>query len=916
MADLLLVSDVGSTTTKLLLLEVGGAGFKALGAVSVGTTVEKPSEDVCIGFFDGVRQLSVQTGITLVDEVGSLTVPYRTTSSAGGGLQILVVALASSDSGSIAEAVTYSAGGVVLDSFAIDDETPRVEKIRRMKSLSPDLVILAGGYDGGAVAGVVNMAQLLAFSRPKPKFGGGKLPLVFCGNHQVRPFITGLLGELFSISCTDNIRPDGLTFNLKPAIAEVHRLFMDHVMQMAPGYARLSELTSSPIIPTPAGVERILEKYASSAVGNVVLADMGGATTDIFSNIRGGFQRTVAANTGMSYSLSNIVREAGSERVFSHIPGIDTGTARNWILSKTLFPTVVPEDETAEAVECAAAAEGMRLAWKHHLEISYTRSKVGFTERIRRLGKCKFDEAFKTVQGDSFRISDVSVIIGAGGVMAHATPRRAAWILASGFRPKGITTLMVDRHFQSPHMGVVADSFPEEALKYYTEQCLVPVCVVYSPLAKTRSLIVKTHDSVTKVAPGSFLYLESCRGVKIHGVVLPDAAVPLLVDCRFKDEPLPMDFAAEPAEFTEKPVLPSISVSEVVLQEDTREFSLAYEGEITVKTGDSVAPGDVLGTNRLVPPRVYFVDARGHVGYGKKEITDEMVMQGIIVKPGDKVQTGDKVFSFAIGRGFTGYSSSMRSPVRGIVHSIVTPGMIILKEIQDYDGKPHSVNVARLLGIKPKRITANLKVRLGEFVQRTQVIAIGDKLKTIKSPDTGTVTEIDRKTGIVTIQYNLDPVEMLSPIQGNVAEVNPVMSASLRYSGLTVPGVAGFGKLRWGVLTVDTFRKDSVVLLHRKLTSDLVSQAVDAGVAGVIAPSMEGADLVEFLGEEPGVILTGAEDLPFSLILLSGVGNVSPEKEDFRQLERNAGCNCVMFTTTRLRAGVERPFLLVQTQEG
>ncbi|MCK5037189.1 MAG: glutamate mutase L, partial [Candidatus Sabulitectum sp.] len=61
MADRLLVSDVGNTTTKLLLLEVDGGEFKALGAVAVGTTVEKPSEDVCIGFLTGVRQLSAQT---------------------------------------------------------------------------------------------------------------------------------------------------------------------------------------------------------------------------------------------------------------------------------------------------------------------------------------------------------------------------------------------------------------------------------------------------------------------------------------------------------------------------------------------------------------------------------------------------------------------------------------------------------------------------------------------------------------------------------------------------------------------------------------------------------------------------------------------------------------------------------------
>ena len=915
MADRLLVSDVGSTTTKLLLLEVGGGEFKALGALAVGTTVEKPSEDVCIGFIGGVKQLSEQTGVQLLDEVGSLTVPYYTTSSAGGGLQILVIALASSDSGSMAKAVAFSAGGVVLASFAIDDEMPRVEKIRRMKHLSPDLVIMAGGYDGGAISGVVNMAQLVAFSHPKPKFGDGKLPMVFCGNPQVRPYITGMLGDLFSLSFAENIRPDGLNFNLKPAISEVHRLFMDHVMQMAPGYSRLSDMTSSPIIPTPAAVDRILECYSSEIKGNVVLADMGGATTDIFSNIRGGFQRTVAANTGMSYSLSNIVREAGPERVFAHIPTVNEGVARNWILSKTLFPTIVPADETAEAVECAAAAEGMRLAWKHHLAIGYSRSKVGFTERMRRLGKCKFDEAFKTVEGDPFRISDVSVIIGAGGVMAHATPRRAAWILASGFRPKGLTTLMVDRHFQSPHMGVLAEKYPDEALKYYKEECLYSICRVYSPLKKTRSLKVTTPDSAVKVDSGNCLYLESSKGVKIAGVLLPEDDVPLLVDCRFGEELLPMDFLETPDEFPAIPELPAASLPEVVNEEISREFSLAYEGEIQVKKGDIVSPGDVLGINKLVPPRVYFVDVRGHVGYDKKEITTGMIMDGVKVKKGDKVLAGDTIFTISHGKGFTGYRSSMRSPVRGIVHSIVSPGMIILREIQDYDGKPHYVNIARLLGVKPKRITSYMKVRLGDFVEHSQTIAIGDRLKRIESPGTGTVLEIDRKTGIVTIQYILEPVDMHSPMQGEVTEVDPVMSAWIRSSGLTVPGMAGFGRLRWGKLTARSLERDAVVLIDKPLSPSCLAKAVEAGVAGIIAPSMEAGDLVEFLGEEPGVILTGTEDLPLSLILLNGIGSVPMAKELFESLACNAGENCVMFTTTRLRAGVERPFLLLQTEE-
>ncbi len=915
MNNYLLVSDVGSTTTKLLLLEIRENDFIAVASVATSTTVERPKEDVCVGFLDGVAQLQKSSGIILLDENNELTVPYYTTSSAGGGLQILVVALASSDSGSIAKAVTFGAGGVVLDSFAIDDDLPRVEKIRRMKHLSPDLVLMAGGYDNGAIAGVVNMAQLVAFSKPKPKFGKKKLPLIFCGNPQVRPFILGMLGDLFNVSFTDNIRPDGLTFNLKPAIEETHKLFMDHVMQMAPGYSRLSEMTSFPILPTPAGVNQILKEYSKILKTNVILADMGGATTDIFSNIQGELQRTVAANTGMSYSISNIVKEAGIENIKAHIPTIQESTARDWILSKTLFPTIVPSDDTCEAVECAAAAEGMHLAWKHHLEIGYIRQRVGFTEKVRRLGKCKFDAAFRTNEDKKFRLSSISVIIGAGGIMAHSSPRRAAWILTSGFHPKGLTTLMVDQHFHSPHAGILTTNYPSRSLKYYTEECLKTVCRVYSPLDKVRKLRVKVDNSTRTVKSGGFLYLEQSKGVKISGIALPQDDIPLLIDCRFGDELLPMDFLETPQEFSKPSEMPSSSLPENRIRQFSKEFNLAYKGEILVKEGNSVKAGDKLGVNRLIPPRIFFVDIRGHVGYSNEKVTNDLIMSNVLVKVGEKVKVGQTVFEISIGNSFTGFSDSVLSPVRGIVDSIVYPGMIILKEIQDFDGKPSYINVARLLGVKPRQIGTYMKVLHRDFVEQGQVIAIGEKLKYIKSETTGTVLEVDRKTGIVTIQYVLEPTEVFSPMAGIVSEANRDMKVVLASKGVTLPGVAGFGQTAFGSLSDGEMLKGAIVLLRTPLTQALIDEAIDREIAGVIAPSISGVDLIEFLGAEPGVILTGTEDLPFSLLIVKGIGNHTLESVEYGQFSNFFGKNCVLFTTTRLRAGVERPYLFIQTEE-
>ncbi len=913
MSELILVSDIGSTTTKLLLLENTRSSFRFTAGTTAGTTVEKPVENVCEGFFKGVLEIEKTAGITLTDKDCNLKVPFHTTSSAGGGLQILVIALTASDSGAIAGSVAYTAGGVILDSFAIDDDLPRVEKIRRMKHLSPDLVIMAGGYEGGAISGLVNMAQLVSIANPRPKFGTGKLPMVFCGNTEARPFLEGILKEHFEITWADNIRPDGLNFNLKPSVEKVHDLFMNHVMQMAPGYSRLSALTSSPIIPTPAGVKKILSLYSKEKGENVVMADMGGATTDIFSHVNGEFQRTVAANTGMSYSLSNIVCEAGAEAVFRHIPGVSYENAENWVLGKTLFPTTVPGCSTAELVESAAAAEGMRLAWKHHLEISYRRKKVGFTERLRLLGRCRFDETFKTVDDHSFRSSDITVIIGAGGIMAHSSPRRAAWILACGFRPKGLTMLMVDKHFQSPHMGVLSRHYPDKALRYWKEECLAKVARVYAPVKKCRNLGVSTPEGKITVSAGECVYLENSQGVSISGVTIPQDDIPLIIDMRFGEEVIPLDFRNE----TEHGMAPNLPARNTVAPaEETvcKEFNLSYRGEILVSEGDTVQPGSVLGVNRLIPPRIYFVDVRKALGYQREDISDSDVMAGITVKPGDRVRTGDTVCRLLKGQGFSSYRAKVESPVRGEVTSVTEPGLIIMKEIQDYDGKPHAVNVAKILGVKPRRILANMKVRKGDFVQKDQVIAAGERLSRIKSPATGTIIDVNKKTGIVTVQYVLDPVQMKSPMAGRVKKVLPGLSVTLASSGISLNGVVGFGPVRWGPLKVDAPERGCIMLLNHSLTRDDIREYTEAGVSGVIVPSVSSVPLVELLDGEPGVILTGDESIPFSLVVLRGIGKQALEPEIFSRMSSYSGCNCILFTTTRIRAGVERPQVLIQPE--
>src|SRR5207245_10191921 len=131
--------------------------------------------------------------------------------------------------------------------------------------------------------------------------------------------------------------------NLVPARTTIHDLFLEHVMAQAPGYRRLIEWAGAPIMPTPAAVGLIMETIAKKQGINLLGVDIGGATTDVFSIFQGIFNRTVSANLGMSYSISNVLAESGLENILRWLPfSIDEQDLRNGIKNKMIQPTTGP----------------------------------------------------------------------------------------------------------------------------------------------------------------------------------------------------------------------------------------------------------------------------------------------------------------------------------------------------------------------------------------------------------------------------------------------------------------------------------------------------------------------------------------------------------------------------------------------
>ncbi len=354
----ILATDCGSTTTKAIYIEKQGDIYRLVNRGEAPTTVEAPAEDVTRGVLNAVSELEELIGRKLLNENEILISTsdkegvevYLSTSSAGGGLQMMVAGVVKSMTGESAQRAALGAGAIVMDVIASNDGRLPHEKIEAIRRLRPDMILLSGGIDGGTISHVVELAELIAAADPKPRFGAGfALPVIYAGNINARGEVEKTLASKTALESVANIRPVLEKENLGPARQKIHDLFMEHVMAQAPGYKKLMSWTEVPIMPTPGAVGAIIQTIAKKYDISVIGVDIGGATTDVFSVFKDPdseeivFNRTVSANLGLSYSISNVVAETGLPNIMRWVPvHMNETELRNAIRNKMIRPTTIP----------------------------------------------------------------------------------------------------------------------------------------------------------------------------------------------------------------------------------------------------------------------------------------------------------------------------------------------------------------------------------------------------------------------------------------------------------------------------------------------------------------------------------------------------------------------------------------------
>jgi len=285
--------DVGSTWTKGAVVTADG---ELLATAQHRTT---PPE-----VLNGLGEVLVAMG--KADEV-------LVCSSAGGGLRLAVVGQERLISAEAGYRVALSAGAKV-----VHVSSGPLANVRDLWAARPDVILLVGGTDGGDTKVLLHNAAKLARNRVKA-------PIVLAGNVRVQGVVLEILAGR-TVIATDNVLPDVGELAPGPAREAIRSVFLKHVIG-GKGLSRGPRFQQLVRAVTPDAVLRGVAHLAALHEEPVLVVDVGGATTDVYSSVstqddQGAVglpvdRRTVEGDIGMRWSARGIVAEAVAERLIT-----------------------------------------------------------------------------------------------------------------------------------------------------------------------------------------------------------------------------------------------------------------------------------------------------------------------------------------------------------------------------------------------------------------------------------------------------------------------------------------------------------------------------------------------------------------------------------------------------------------------
>lgn len=444
MNDIKLLIDIGSTFTKVVAVTMEEGSI--LAKAKSPTTVEN---DVTLGILKALESIDREIG-------GWKGKDILACSSAAGGLRMISIGLVPELSSEAAKRAALGAGAKIVGLYSFQLTRQEIEQIER---ISPDIILLAGGTDGGNERAILHNANVLARSSVSA-------PIIVAGNKCTYDEIERIFRSVSKkFTLVANAMPEIGRLEVDECREAIREVFMGNIVK-AKGLSKAKDLVGDIIMPTPAAVLNAATLLAQGTegekgLGELIVVDVGGATTDIYSVAKGAptkgavvmrglpepfAKRTVEGDLGVRHNIDTLLKICGDKAIT-----ID----RQIVAEFQADTSKTPINKKEMAVDEQLARIAVETSFERH---------VGRVEIV-------YGPHGEMVVQTGKDLSRVTTVIGTGGPIIHAP--HPADILNGVVAPSANGNLLkperadfyVDEHYIMYAAGLLARSAPGVALR-------------------------------------------------------------------------------------------------------------------------------------------------------------------------------------------------------------------------------------------------------------------------------------------------------------------------------------------------------------------------------------------------------------------------------------------------------------------
>lgn len=477
-ADSVLAIEIGTVSTRVILFDVVEGRYRFLGQGSVPTTAGAPNKDVSVGVKLALDQLHDITGRTLFNANGQLIIPSQSngsgvdacvaTVSVGAPLRVVAIGLLEDVSAESAKNLATTTYAKVVETMSLNDRRGTVARLDTILKMQPDLIVIAGGTEGGAKASVIDLLEavgLACYLLPKEQ----RPEVLYAGNSVLVNDVQESIGTLANLHIAPNVRPSYESEQLtpsQPALAQVFRLVRSRQLR---GIREVDSWTGNHLMPAATAFGRTIryvsKEYARTGKG-VMGIDVGASATTVASAFSGDLIISIHPGLGLGENLPEILNQCSLEDIMRWIPAdVTDNYVRDYIYNKASYPYSLPITADELATEQGIACQAIYLAAKHASKAypaDISRSMPGLQPWF-------------------------EPIIASGSVLTKAPTRsQALMMVLNGVQPTGVTTIALDRNNLAPCLGATASVTPLLTVQSLDATNFVNLCTIISTVGKAQ----------------------------------------------------------------------------------------------------------------------------------------------------------------------------------------------------------------------------------------------------------------------------------------------------------------------------------------------------------------------------------------------------------------------------------------------